>query len=103
MSSAQRIQGLSRWLGPFSLVDRMCCADFYRRPLLRLRKFAVMVDGSFSNMGTSGTMAKFNALAAAADLPDPKDQMVDPSPKITVSNARLTRPGAEQPGCLIKP
>jgi hypothetical protein len=81
----------------------MCCADFYRRPRLRLRKFAVMVDGSFLNMGTSGTMAKFTALAAAADLPDPKDQMVDPSPKITVSNARLTRPGAEQPGCLIKP
>ncbi|WP_175983507.1 hypothetical protein [Burkholderia vietnamiensis] len=80
----------------------MCCADFYRRPRLRLRKFAVMVDGSFLNMGMSGTMAKFNALAAAADLPDPKGQRASIAEDRRVE-CPLNAPGAEQPGCLIKP
>ncbi|WP_155769754.1 hypothetical protein [Burkholderia vietnamiensis] len=47
-------------------------------------------------------MAKFNALAAAADLPDPKDQRVSITEDHCVE-CPLNAAGAEQPGCLIKP
>ncbi|MCA8095051.1 DUF2345 domain-containing protein [Burkholderia anthina] len=53
--------------------------------LLRAHKFRVEVNGSFLNMDASGvvsgTTGKFTAFAAAHDLPGPKDQMVDLSPK----------------------
>ncbi|KWZ31246.1 type VI secretion protein ImpA [Burkholderia anthina] len=53
--------------------------------LLRAHKFRVEVNGSFLNMDASGvvsgTTGKFTAYAASHDLPGPKDQMVDLSPK----------------------
>ncbi|MBB3261604.1 uncharacterized protein (DUF2345 family) [Paraburkholderia bannensis] len=53
--------------------------------LLRARKFRVEVNGSFLNLDASGvvsgTTGKFTAYAAAHELPGPKDQMVDLSPK----------------------
>lgn len=53
--------------------------------LLRAHKFRVEVNGSFLNMDASGvvsgTTGKFAAYAASHDLPGPKDQMVDLSPK----------------------
>ncbi|KVM59121.1 type VI secretion protein ImpA [Burkholderia ubonensis] len=53
--------------------------------LLRAHKFRVEVNGSFLNMDASGivsgTAGKFTAYAASHDLPGPKDQMVDLSPK----------------------
>jgi type VI secretion system secreted protein VgrG len=53
--------------------------------LLRAHKFRVEVNGSFLNMDASGVMSgttgKFTAFASAHELPGPKDQMVDLSPK----------------------
>ncbi|WP_321813911.1 MULTISPECIES: type VI secretion system Vgr family protein [unclassified Paraburkholderia] len=53
--------------------------------LLRAHKFRVEVNGSFFNLDASGVMSgttgKFTAYAAAHELPGPKDQMVDLSPK----------------------
>jgi type VI secretion system secreted protein VgrG len=53
--------------------------------LLRAHKFRVEVNGSFLNLDASGvvsgTTGKFTAYAAAHELPGPKDQMVDLSPK----------------------
>ncbi|VWC12801.1 type VI secretion protein ImpA [Burkholderia lata] len=53
--------------------------------LLHAHKFRVEVNGNFLNMDVSGvvsgTAGKFTAFAATHDLPGPKDQMVDLSPK----------------------